>query len=185
VLNLPAAGDGLGEWLTSAKAHGAPFYVTLHQLVTMPIMVQPRLLVRVCENPAVLRRAAGQLGADAEPLICTEGQPSTAFHRLATAVTRAGGWLAYHGDFDWPAIAIANAVITRHNARPWRLGAADYEGAVKKNADYASLAGTPQPTPWDPSLAAAMTAHGRAVYEEAVADGLIADLASDAAEAGA
>ena len=183
VLNLPATGDGLGEWLTSAKAHGTPFYVTLHQLVTMPIMVQPRRLVRACENPAVLRRAAGQLGGDAEPLICTEGQPSTAFHRLATAVTRAGGRLAYHGDFDWPGVAIANGIITRHNARPWRLGAADYEGAVKKNADYVSLAGTPQPTPWDPSLATAMTAHGRAVYEEAVADGLIADLASDAADA--
>ena len=42
VLNLPAAGDGLGEWLTSAKAHGTPFYVTLHQLVTMPVTVQPR-----------------------------------------------------------------------------------------------------------------------------------------------
>ncbi|MGH3282823.1 MAG: TIGR02679 domain-containing protein, partial [Trebonia sp.] len=37
VLNLAADGDGLGEWLTSARAHGTPFYVTLHQLVTMPV----------------------------------------------------------------------------------------------------------------------------------------------------
>ena len=58
----------------------------------------------------------------------------------------------------------------------------DYETAIKNNADYVSLAGTPQPTPWDPPLAAAMTAHDRAVYEESVADPLIADLARDAGD---
>jgi uncharacterized protein (TIGR02679 family) len=180
VLNVPADGDGLGEWLTSAKTYGTPFYVTLHQLVTMPITVRARQLVHVCENPAVLRRAAGQLGADAQPLICTEGQPSTAFHRLATAIRKAGGRLCYHGDFDWPGIAIANGIITRHNARPWRLSTADYEDAIKHNADFVSLAGAPQPTPWAPTLAAAMTAQGCAVYEESVADYLVADLTRDA-----
>jgi len=179
VLNLPADGDGLGEWLTSAKAHGTPFYVTLHQLVTLPITVKQHLHVRVCENPAVLRRAAAELGAAARPLICTEGQPSTAFHRLAAAITRTGGQLSYHGDFDWPGISIAASIITRHSARPWRLTAADYEAAIRREADYVSLAGTPQPTPWDPPLAAAMTAHGCAVYEESVAGRLIADLARD------
>ena len=180
VLNLPAAGEGLGEWLTSAKAHGTPFYVTLHQLVTMPITVHLSLLVRACQNPAVLRRAAAEFGADARPLLCTEGQPSTAFHRLAAAIRKTGGELSYHGDFDWPGIAIANGIITRHNARPWRLSAADYENAVRNDADFVELAGTPQPTPWAPSLATAMTTHGCAVYEESVADLLIADLAADA-----
>ena len=123
-------------------------------------------------------------GPDAQPLVCTEGQPSTAFHRLAAAIRRTGGELSYHGDFDWPGIAIATGIITRHNARPWRFTAADYETAIKNNADYVGLAGTPQPTPWAPSLAAAMTAHGRAVYEESVADRLIADLATDAAGGG-
>jgi uncharacterized protein (TIGR02679 family) len=180
VLNLPADGAGLGEWLTSATAHGAPFYVTLHQLVTLPVTVK-RQRVRVCENPAVLRRAAAELGAAARSLICTEGQPSTAFHRLAAAITKAGGQLSYHGDFDWPGISIATGIITRHSAHPWRLTAADYEAAVTSDSGYVSLAGTPQPTPWDPSLAASMTAHGRVVYEESVADRLIADLARDEA----
>jgi uncharacterized protein (TIGR02679 family) len=175
VLNLPAGGSPLGEWLTSAKAHGTPFYVTLHQLVSMPVTLQ-RCHVHACENPAVLRRAAAELGAGARPLICTEGQPSTAFHRLAATITRTGGRLAYHGDFDWPGVMIATGVIARHRAQPWRFTAADYESALRNNADYVGLAGTPQPTPWAPSLAAAMTAHGRAVYEESVADGLIADL---------
>lgn len=175
VLNLAASGVGLGEWLTSARAHGTPFYVTLHQLVTMPITVTRPCLVHVCENPAVLRRAAAQLGSSARPLICTEGQPSTAFHRIAGAVTRAGGELSYHGDFDWPGVAIAAGVISRHGARPWRFGAADYEDAVSEGA--VRLAGVPQPTPWDPSLADLMKAHGRAVYEESVAGRLVADLA--------
>jgi len=182
VLNLPATGDGLGEWLTSAKAYGTPFYITLHQLVTMPVTV-PRQLVRACENPAVLRRAAAELGADARPLVCTEGQPSTAFHRLAAAITKTGGKLSYHGDFDWPGVGIAAGIIARHHARPWRLTAADYETAIKNKADYVGLAGTPQPTPWDPPLAAAMTAHDRAVYEGSVADPLIADLAGNASDA--
>jgi uncharacterized protein (TIGR02679 family) len=176
VLNLAAEGAGLGEWLTSAKAHGTPFYVTLHQLVTLPIAVTAGQLVRVCENPAVLRRAAAELGAAAQPLLCTEGQPSTAFHRLAQAVTGAGGELEYHGDFDWPGVSIAAGIITRHNARPWRFAAADYEGAVRRGADHLSLGGTPQPTPWDPALAQTMTAHNQAVYEESVADRLIGDL---------
>lgn len=175
VLNLAADGAGLGEWLTSAKAHGTPFYVTLHQMVTMPITIARPCWVHVCENPAVLRRAAGELGAAARALICTEGQPSTAFHRLAAAVIKAGGELSYHGDFDWPGVAIAAGIITRHSARPWRFGATDYENAVSEGV--VSLTGTPQPTPWDPTLADLMEAHGRAVYEEAVADRLIGDLA--------
>jgi Protein of unknown function C-terminus (DUF2399) len=39
-------------------------------------------------------------------------------------------------------------------------------------------------TPWDPELGALMRATGRAVYEETVADQLLADLDRYAAEAG-
>lgn len=177
VLNLPAEGAGLGDWLTSAAARGVPFYATLQQLVALPVTVRAPA-VRVCENPAVLRRAAADLGAASPPLLCTEGQPSTAFHRLAAAVTRGGGQLAYHGDFDWPGVAIAASVMSRHGARPWRMSAADYALAALADTDYVTLSGAPQPTPWDPALAEAMAAAGRAVYEEAVADTLIADLAN-------
>jgi uncharacterized protein (TIGR02679 family) len=178
VLNLAARGDGLGEWLTDARARGVPFYVTLQQLIAMPVLpaVAAEPIVHVCENPAVLRRSAADLGPRSRPLICTEGQPSTAFHRLAGAITANGGRLRYHGDFDWPGIAIANSVIRRHNATPWRLSAADYREAVREDADHVKLSGRPQPTPWDPALADAMAAAARAVYEESVADPLIADL---------
>jgi uncharacterized protein (TIGR02679 family) len=180
VLNLAASGDGLGEWLGSAREHGTPFYVTLQQLATLPMTVGPGQHVRVCENPVVLRRAAGALAAAAAPLLCTEGQPSTAFHRVATAVTEAGGRISYHGDFDWPGVAIAAGLVDRYDARPWRLSAADYTEEVRRRDDHPALAGTAQPTPWDPALAEAMAVHGHAVYEEAVAAQLVADLAPGA-----
>jgi uncharacterized protein (TIGR02679 family) len=175
VLGLPASGAGLGEWLSGAASLGMPFYITLQQLVAMPVTVKAPV-VYVCENPAVLRRASGVLGASAAPLICTEGRPSTAFHRLAATVVAGGGSLLYHGDFDWPGVSIASAVIARHGARPWRLSAADYLVGVRAD-DYVALVGAAQPTPWDPALAEAMTATGRVLYEESVADALIADLA--------
>jgi uncharacterized protein (TIGR02679 family) len=177
VLGLPARGAGLGDWLSGAASLGVPFYVTLQQLVAMPVTVTVPL-VYVCENPAVLRRACGALGASTAPLICAEGRPSTAFHRLAAAVVCGGGSLLYHGDFDWPGVSIAAAVIARHGARPWRLSAADYLAGVRADDAYVPLSGAPQPTPWDPPLAEAMTAKGRVLYEESVADPLIADLAS-------
>jgi hypothetical protein len=68
--------------------------------------------------------------------------------------------------------------MARHGARPWRFSASDYLAGVRADDDYIALSGSAQPTPWDPSLAEAMTATGRVVYEESVADSLIADLSA-------
>jgi len=176
VLGLTAVGDGLGDWLTSAARRGIPFYVTLQQLVSMPVSVREPV-VYVCENPAVLRAASGSLGSLSMPLICTEGRPSTAFHRLASAVVDGDGELRYHGDFDWPGISIAASVIARHGAVPWRLGTADYlAGARTASDESVPLSGPPLETPWDPSLSATMITTGQVVYEESVTDALLADL---------
>jgi uncharacterized protein (TIGR02679 family) len=175
VLNMPGEGPGLAEWLAGAARLGVPFYITLHQLMTLPLQVNGAL-VHVCENPAVLRRAAGELGARSAPLICAEGRPSTAFHQLANAVAGGGGELRYHGDFDWPGLAIASSVMRRHRASPWRLGAADYLAGVRTDSEHVRLTGTPQATPWDPELAEVMAARGRVLYEESIAEALIADL---------
>jgi uncharacterized protein (TIGR02679 family) len=175
VLGLPAGGDGLGEWLTAAAGRGAPFYATLHQLVTMPVEVWAPV-VHVCENPGVLRAACGTLGPSSRPLICTEGRPSTAFHRLASAVVAGGGELRYHGDFDWPGVSIAASVMARHGAVPWRMSASDYLAGVRADGEHVALAGAARATPWDDQLAQAMTAMGRAVYEESVTDALLSDL---------
>ena len=68
---------------------GVPFYATLHQLMTLPLTIRGAV-VHVRENPAVLRRAAGELGAGSAPLLCTEGRPSAAFHQLADVVVSGG-----------------------------------------------------------------------------------------------
>jgi uncharacterized protein (TIGR02679 family) len=175
VLNMPAEGRGLGEWLTGAARFGVPFYITLHQLMTLPLVVRGAL-VHVCENPAVLRRAAAELGAGSTALLCAEGRPSTAFHQLAGVIVGGGGELRYHGDFDWPGLAIASSVMRRHGARPWRMSAADYIAGVRSDAEHVRLTGAPQPTPWDPELGEVMAATGRVVYEESIADALITDL---------
>jgi Protein of unknown function N-terminus (DUF3323)/Protein of unknown function C-terminus (DUF2399) len=174
VLNLPAAGEGLGEWLTGAARYGTPFQVTLQQLAAHPIRVScPQVFV--CENPAVLRRACAELGPSCPPLVCTEGRPSTAFHRLMGLAVGAGTELWYHGDFDWPGVAIAADVIARYGGRPWRMGASDYRRAARSGVE---LGGDRVDTPWDPGLREAMRAEGHAVYEETVGDQLLADLAT-------
>ena len=48
---------------------------------------------------------------------------------------------------------------------------------AQTNGNYLALDSDPAATPWDPELAEAMRTTGRAVYEETVADQLLADLA--------
>ncbi|MEU6428773.1 TIGR02679 family protein [Microbispora sp. NPDC046973] len=181
VLNLPAEGEGLGEWLTGAARFGAPFQVTLHQLNTFPVVLRAPV-VHVCENPAVLRRAAAELGPQCPPLVCTEGRPSTAFHRLAALAVEGGARLRYHGDFDWPGVDMAGVAARRHGAELWRMTAADYLaglahlGDLPEGDEHLRLSERAVPTPWDPALAEAMRERGSAVYEESVADSLLADL---------
>ncbi|MFE9970242.1 TIGR02679 family protein [Streptomyces hirsutus] len=181
VLNLPATGQGLGQWLTDAARYGTPFHITLHQLITLPITVNLPT-VYICENPAVLRRAAGELGASSPPLICAEGRPSTAFHRLARLIIQAGGTLLYHGDFDWPGIDMTNQLRTRYQAKPWRMSTADYLSGVRADSDHVRLSGKRQDTCWEPELAKAMERENRAVYEEAVTDTLLADWSYESQE---
>ncbi len=178
VLNLSARGEGLAEWLTGAARYGTPFQVTLQQLDAHPIRLAPARIF-ACENPAVLRRACAELGPACPPLLCAEGQPSTAFHTLVRIAAASGSELAYHGDFDWPGVAIAAKVIDRYGARPWRMTAADYLSGVKAGDTPVALRGDPVPTPWEPDLGETMRATGRAIYEETVADQLLADLSDE------
>jgi uncharacterized protein (TIGR02679 family) len=143
--------------------------------MTLPLTIRGGV-VYVCENPAVLRHAAAELGSRSASLLCTEGRPSTAFHQLADVVVSGGGELRYHGDFDWPGLSIASAVMRRHGAKPWRMSAHDYIAGVRVHAEYVLLSGTPQPTPWDLELSNVMVATGRVLFEESVADDLIGDL---------
>jgi len=83
----------------------------------------------------------------------------------------------YHGDFDWPGIAIARRIIGQ-GAQPWRLGCADYREAVERLpvGRRLTLTGRAETTPWDSRLSPAMMADNVAVHEEAIVDLLLADL---------
>lgn len=181
VLNLRVhPSPGLGSWLTGAAALGLPFRVTLHQVVRSPVSLARPGAVFVCENPAVVRAAAEQLGPRSAPLVCTEGRPSVAAARLLDALVAAGAVLHARADFDWPGVRIARDLLARTGSLPWRFGAADYEAARRRRAGRATarlVAGDATPTPWDPTLAVAMTKSGEAVFEEELLAQLLADLA--------
>lgn len=178
VLGVDVAGGRLGRWLAEASEEGLPFRATLHQLTRHPPTVERRRLVSVCENPAVLRAAAEQLGADAPPLVCTEGRPSVACMRLLTALASGGCEVRYHGDFDWPGLRIAGDVLDATGGQPWRFRADDYRAAVGEGGPGdRPLLGAPATSPWDPALAEAMVELGRSVHEEHVLAHLLADLA--------
>jgi uncharacterized protein (TIGR02679 family) len=186
VLNLPVApdGGGLGDWLHDAAVRGWPFRATLHLLDRSPLRVRSPRVVSVCENPAVLRAAAERLGSGAAPLVCTEGRPSVACWRLLATLREGGCELRYHGDFDWPGLQIAAAVLAEPGTTPWRMGADDYLAALDESAaggsttdpERARLRGTATESPWDPGLATAMRQRGAVVYEEDVIDLLVDDL---------
>jgi uncharacterized protein (TIGR02679 family) len=146
-------------------------HLTVHELRRAGELTRPGEIMHACENPQVLQRLAAA-GVD-RPLACTSGNPAAAGSLLlGRAVVR------YHGDFDWPGIAIARRIID-HGGQPWRLGCADYREAVERlPADRRlMLTGRAEATPWDRGLSPAMVAANVAVHEEAIVDLLLADLA--------
>jgi uncharacterized protein (TIGR02679 family) len=170
VLNIPATGGVLADWLRQATPVGLPVRLTLHQLRVAPL-VMTAADVFVTENPAVLR-AASTLGPTAPPMVCTEGVPSAAAHQLLASAPEAVLW--WRNDFDWPGVRMTAAALARYpTARPWRMAAADYRAAAGEGP---VLIGSPAPTPWDPALSDEMRRIGRAVMEERVLAALIDDL---------
>ncbi|MFC4856688.1 TIGR02679 family protein [Actinophytocola glycyrrhizae] len=174
VLNLPTSDTHVvADWLRDAAGFGIPFRLTLHQLSTDPLtVVAPD--IHVCENPAVLRAAAAELGESSAPLICTEGQPSAACHKLLGA---ARGRIHWRGDFDWTGLRTTTMAVDRYDAVPWHMSTADYLTALE-TGDSEPLKGAAATSGWDPLLAETMTAHGSAVMEERLIPLLLNDLAS-------
>jgi len=130
----------------------------------------PGEIVHACENPQVLQHLAA--AGVTRPVACLSGSPAAAGVALLARTT-----VLYHGDFDWPGIAIARRVFDR-GARPWRFGCDDYVHAVGRLPveGRLGLSGRTQATPWDEALGAAMTAADVAVHEEATVDLLLSDL---------
>ncbi|MDH6114891.1 uncharacterized protein (TIGR02679 family) [Kitasatospora sp. MAP12-15] len=177
----PTGGGWRRRALRERADHHAETHLTLRELHALELELTPDTPVYICENPRVVEAAAEARCTGA--LVCTSGSASTVVLELLDALAAAGQPLRYHGDFDWPGIALANRVMRRCAAGPWRMASQDYE----QLAAHARSQGTP-PLPlvgalvqasWDAGLAAAMTASNAALHEESALDWLIADLAPE------
>lgn len=177
-LNLPqpAVGDAVA-------IPGEPGYLSLRRLLRRsPAWPVAGRRIFVCENPDIVAIAADRLGPDCPPLVCTEGMPAAAQRILLDQLAGAGARLCYHGDYDWPGIAIGNFVLRTWQATPWRFGADDYLAAVALAPARPHDLGTDRVEAlWDSRLAAEMAVHGWIVAEEAVAEALLTDLRRAAA----
>jgi uncharacterized protein (TIGR02679 family) len=145
-------------------------HLTVHELNRSFDLTRPGEIIHACENPQVLQALAAA-GVD-RPVACMSGNPAAAGTALLARST-----VRYHGDFDWPGIAIARRIFGL-GAQPWRFSRFDYAAAVERLPpdNRLGLTGRAQATPWDEGLRAAMTAADVAVHEEAIIDQLLADL---------
>ncbi|GGZ85987.1 TIGR02679 family protein [Streptomyces echinoruber] len=176
---LRPAGEGWREQaLRERAAHHAEAHLTPRDLHDLRLHLPAGTVIHICENPRVVEAAAD--AACVRPLVCTSGSATTVVLTLLDALAATGCRFAYHGDFDWPGIALANRIIRRYGAQPWRMGAEDYEHlAARSQAEgipRLPLDGRPVGAAWDPDLAPAMTALGVALHEEVTLDLLVADL---------
>ncbi|MBH3376058.1 TIGR02679 family protein [Pseudomonas juntendi] len=173
--DLPVVPDTPRTWLP-----GEPAYLSLRQLVRKPYSWQVEgRNVYVCENPNIVAIVADRLGAQSAPSVCTDGMPAAAQRILLDQLAAAGAHRHYHGDYDWPGIAIGNHVMRNWQAVPWRFGCRDYfEAVMVAPTRPRDLALNGVEALWDSALHIAMDTQGLAIPEEAVASNLLDDLSN-------
>lgn len=118
----------------------------------------------VCENPRVLEAVADTERPIA--VVCGAGNPNLVTVAVLQALAGCGATLDYHGDFDWPGLAIANRVITLTGARPWSMTTAGYTAAGGSSS--LRLRGPAVEASWDDRLTPTMRQMDLAVHEEAL-----------------
>ncbi|WP_217137119.1 TIGR02679 family protein [Streptomyces sp. AC558_RSS880] len=174
----PTGGTWQEAALRERADHHRETHLTLRELRTLPLRLPPGTRVHVCENPRVVEAAADT--ARTAPLVCTSGSATTVVLTLLDTLAASGCTFAYHGDFDWPGITLANRITQRYAAEPWRMRAPDYEYLATRTqlhgTPHLPLTGPPVEATWDPELAPAMEALGIALHEEAALDLLLEDL---------
>jgi len=174
LLGVDAREDSLcGQTLHQHAKAAQACRLTLAQLKAQRLTLVPHPLVAICENPAVVQ-AAMLSGATAVPIVCTDGQPVGAVTWLLAALANSGCVLAYHGDFDWPGIAIANRLRSLFDTIPWRMSPQDYQLTPAQ----LPLQGSPVPPAWSQQLGEEMISRGLAVHEEAMIPTLMKDLSN-------
>ncbi|WP_329227202.1 TIGR02679 family protein [Streptomyces canus] len=176
---LRPIGATWGERTLRERAdHCLETHLTLRELRALQMELPYRTRIHVCENPRVVEAAAD--AGCSEPLVCTSGSATTVVLTLLDALAAAGCAFVYHGDFDWPGIMLANRVVERYGAEPWRMGTEDYEYLATRAQAHGTpqllLSGPRAEAVWDAELAPTMEALGIALHEEAALDLLLEDL---------
>ncbi|GGX39019.1 TIGR02679 family protein [Streptomyces chryseus] len=176
----PLGEDWRARSLRERANHRAETHLTSRDLLDVRLHLPAKTVVHICENPRVVE-AAADVGCS-QTLVCTSGSAATVVLTLLDTLASTGCHFAYHGDFDWPGIALANRIMRRYGAQPWRMGAEDYEHlATRSQAEgipQLPLVGQPVSAVWDAGLAPAMAALGVALHEEATLDLLVEDLSA-------
>jgi uncharacterized protein (TIGR02679 family) len=153
-----------------AAESGDPIHVTWWDLRRGLEMV-PGQEVFVCENPRVLE-AIAERGLDGITVVCTSGRSTLVVLEVLRRLSGSGAHLRYHGDFDWPGIAMTNQLIGMFDVQPWHMTADVY----LKSPACLPLVGPEVLPVWDAELGAAMNHRGLAVHEEAVLGTLLDSL---------
>lgn len=181
VLNLPvrSGGDIVANMVAEHALAGEPLRLTFRQLAIGELIVAEPRTVYVCENPSVVAQAGQLLEDRSAPLVCVEGQPNSAAAAVLDLLVAQGCELRYHGDFDWGGIRIANGVMARFGATPWRYGTDDYQNAHQLGRVELSDQPAGLDASWDRNLVPRMVHGGVAIYEEQVLGSLLHDLAND------
>lgn len=109
----------------------------------------------MCENPRVLE-AVAQRGVTDVGVVCTSGRRSLVASEILDRLCASGAQLRYHGDFDWPGVAMANQRLVGIGAEPWLMSALEYLAAP---ADL-PLSGADVEPLWDAEPGTAMRTRG-------------------------
>lgn len=133
----------LGKWCESKPREERTIRmesVATEELIPWPCWAKrsspiPGAAAYVVENPQVfeyLVRGIGRLDVERRPaFVCTGGFISAAGVNLLDALSAAGYWVHYSGDFDRNGLAIAEWVLTRYpEARAWMMSVTDYHHAL-------------------------------------------------------
>lgn len=169
---------GLHPLLEAANDAGVPAHLTAMALRRRPVTVLPGSSVLVVENPRLVEAAAER--DHPRPMICANGQPSTAVRLLVDQLVAGGAEVRYHGDFDAPGLAMC-ARMAGLGVIPWHMDAEDYVSAVAdaraRNVALPLDPAAPPTTPWSPQLQPAFDGTRLIVHEERLVDQLLrADL---------
>jgi uncharacterized protein (TIGR02679 family) len=177
VLTIGLRSAAGGTWLDERTSAGWETHLTARDLRRLELRPADHR-VFVAENPRLLEQAIDR-GTSAAA-VCTHGQPAVVVLAALDQLRAAGAELWYHGDFDWPGIAIAERLIGIHGCRPWRMSAEDYLDGLATLAPLAgelpTLEGNPVAASWDPDLTAVMAQANRAIHEELLLEILLADM---------